>query len=442
MRYRGESCLGFGALSFLLAVASLSGAQSSPQRSPAQNVSSSELMYVVIVSRHGVRSPTGKTDQLNQYSLKPWPVWSVPPGYLTEHGAKLMTLLGAYDRELFAKEGMLAADGCADAQHVSIVADSDQRTRETGKALAAGMFPGCNIAVRALAEGTPDPLFHPLETGIGHPDKALAAAAVAGRIGGDPAGLMNAYRPQLDALEEVLKGCRPGPACAGAQSSLYDIPSSISPGKGDHLVDLRSPLGTAATMAENLLLEYTEGLDAAQVGWERVDASKIRELIQLHTASVDVLQHTGYIARAQASNLLRHILDSMEQATTGKAVAGALGKPGDRLLLLVGHDTNLENISGALGLSWIVDGRWNDTPPGGALVFEVWKDRLTGDYSVRTTYTAQTLDQMRSATTLSVHNPPERVPVFVPGCSQANGSCGWKAFQQAVQAGTDSAFVK
>src|ERR1035438_7236419 len=74
-----------------------------------------ELKFVVIVCRHGVRSPTGKTDQLNQYSSEPWPTWNVPPGYLTEHGAHLMTLFGAYDREQLAAQGLLAPSGCADA---------------------------------------------------------------------------------------------------------------------------------------------------------------------------------------------------------------------------------------------------------------------------------------------------------------------------------------
>jgi 4-phytase/acid phosphatase len=400
------------------------------------------LKYVVIVSRHGVRSPTGKTDALNQYSAKPWPQWSVPPDYLTEHGAKLMTLLGAYDRELFAKEGLLAADGCDDATRISVVADSDQRTRETGKALAASMFPGCEVDVKALPEGASDPLFHSLEAGVGHADKALATAAIAGRIGNNPAGLTEAYRPQLQALEEVLLGCKPGPACASAHSSLFDVQSSIGPGKGDHLVELRGPLGTAATMAENLLLEYTEGMDASQVGWGRVDANKLREMMQLHTANAELERRTSYIARAGVSNLLRHILKSMEQATSGKPVAGALGKPEDRLLILVGHDTNLSNISGTLGLTWLIDGRLDDTPPGGALVFELWQDRQTGEYSVRTSYMAQTLDQMRSAAPLGIKNPPERVPVFVPGCSQADDSCGWKAFQQVIQAVTEPKFVR
>jgi 4-phytase/acid phosphatase len=434
-------------LSALLVVSMLmslqqSHAQSSASAPAASQDSPQRLKYVVIISRHGVRSPTDKIGALNQYSAKPWPQWSVPPGYLTEHGAKLMTLFGAYDRELFAKEGLFAAQGCADAAQVSVIADSDQRTRETGKALAAGMFPGCNIDVKALAEGTHDPLFHSLEAGVGHGDKAVATASIAGRIGNNPAGLAEAYRPQLQVLEEVLLGCKPGPACAAAHSSLFDIPSSISPGKGDHLVDLRGPLGTAATMAENLLLEYTEGMDASQVGWGRVDANKLRELMQLHTANAELERRTSYIAVAGSSNLLRHILDSMQRAASGRPVAGALGKPEDRLLILVGHDTNLSNVSGALGLTWLIDGRLDDTPPGGALMFELWQDRQTGEYSVRTSYTAQTIEQMRSVASLSTQNPPERVPVFVPGCSQADDSCRWNAFQQAIHAGTEAEFER
>jgi 4-phytase/acid phosphatase len=405
-----------------------------------------ELKFVVMVSRHGVRSPIGKTDQLNQYSAQPWPTWSVPPGYLTEHGAHLMTSFGAFDRELLAAQGLLAASGCEDAQHIRIIADSDQRTRETGKALAAGLAPGCAIAVTALPEGTPDPLFHSLEAGVGRPDKLLATAAVAGRIGNNPLGISEAYRPQLEALEQVLHGCNPGSPCVSAATaapqSIFDIPSSIAPGKGDHLVELHTPLSIGSTMAENLLLEYTEGMDAANVGWGRVDIHKLRELLQLHTASEDITGRTGYIARAQSSNLLFHLLQSMEQETAGHPVAGALTKPGDRLLILVGHDTNLANISGALSLSWLIDGRRDDTPPGGELVFELWKRHDTGEYLVRTFYEAQTLDQMRNATPLSLQSSPERVPVFVPGCSQADSSCNWNAFQIAVQAGVSSAFVK
>ena len=422
-----------------LAISSLLAPAQATKPSMSKANDSEKLRFVVIVSRHGVRSPTGKTDQLNQYSAQPWPAWSVPPGYLTEHGAKLMTLFGSYDRELLAKQGLIAPDGCSDAGHITILADSDQRTRETGNALAAGLMPGCKMEVRALNEGTPDPLFHPLEAGAEHADKEIATAALAGRIGDDPAGLMEAYRPQLQALENVLVGNISARADAAAPSSpqvsLFSIPSSITPGKGSHLVDLRSPLGTAATMAENLLLEYTEGMP--QVGWGRVDANKLRELMQLHTANADLERRTAYIARIQSAAMLGRILDSMLQAIGQKPVSGALGRPSDRLLILVGHDTNLTNISGALDLSWLIDGRRDDTPPGGALIFELWQEGATSHYAVRTYFTAQTLDQMRNATPLSFTNHPDHVPVFVPGCSKADVSCDWNAFQSVVNSAID-----
>lgn len=93
-------------------------------------------------------------------------------------------------------------------------------------------------------------------------------------------------------------------------------------------------------------------------------------------------------------------------------------------------------------MSWLIDGRRDDAPPGGALVFELWQAHGTGAYSVRTFYTAQTLDQMRTATPLSLANPPERLAVFVPGCSRADCSCEWKTFQQTVRAGINPLFVK
>src|SRR5208283_3856892 len=108
----------------------------------AQNAGSSlgdgkaTLQFVVALSRHGVRSPIASTDALNQYSAEPWPKWDVKPSYLTQHGYQLMKMFGEWDRAKLSRQGLFAPSGCGDAAHVSILADSDERTVQTGKALA------------------------------------------------------------------------------------------------------------------------------------------------------------------------------------------------------------------------------------------------------------------------------------------------------------------
>lgn len=405
----------------------------------APAASDADLRYVVYFSRHGVRSPTGRNEQYEKFSSAPWPTWEVPPGYLTPHGFQLMELLGAYDRMQFTREGLVSREGCAEAGKVTFYTDSDQRTRETGKALAKGLFPGCDIHVAGLPEGTNDPLFHLSPADVAAVDSAVAAAAISGRIGNNPDKLTEAYRTQLVTLDKILAECGKPPEKSVKRTSLLDIPATHSAGQGDHLADLRGPLNTASTLAENFLLEYTNGTDTANVGWGCVDGPMVRSLISLHTAASDITQRTPAIANAQAAKLLNQIRLDLEQVVEQRSVPGALSKPTDRALFMVGHDTNLTNIAGTLNLTWIVDGRRDDTPPGGALVFELWKHRATGAYEVRIYFTVQTLEQMRFAKPLTLEAPPERVPIFVPACSKADFSCDWSSFSKAIQQATAKA---
>jgi len=429
----------FSVFSVILLVSSVASAPAQRTRGQAAG-SGEQLQFAVYLNRHGVRSPTGKADRFNIYSAAPWPEWSVKPGYLTAHGFELMKLFGTYDRANFAEQGLLAPDGCADATHVTILADSDERTRETGKALAEGMFPKCPVAVHALAEDDPDPLFHSMQAGVGEPDRALALAAIEGRIGGNVSNLTEAYRPQLEMLDKILAGCGKVQATNSQRTSIFDVPAAREQGAGGHAAELRGPLTVASTLTENLLLEYTEGMKGADLGWGCLDEAKLREIMPLHTAAVEYTERTPLIARMDASNLLTHILDALEQSAEGKAVAGAPGKPGDRVLFLVGHDTNIATVAGMLDLNWILDGRRDDTPPGGALVFELWRAH-TGAYTIRLYYTAQTLDQMRDTRPLTLSDPPDRAPVFVPGCGRADMSCSLDGFAAAVRRAIDPAFV-
>jgi 4-phytase/acid phosphatase len=397
-----------------------------------------KLVYAVVLSRHGIRAPLGTNESLSQYSSEAWPSWGVAPGELTEHGAKALAILGGWYREWFAQDGLLPASGCESATMVHMRADLDQRTRASARAFLDGMFPGCNVPANTVSAKT-DPLFHAAAAGLTKGNAELSATAVSGRIGNRPEALAPTLSHAFLTLREVLFGCKPDSPCPAetqpGKQGLLTLPASVT-GTEDGLADIRGPLRTGSTLAENLLLEYADGKtndSKKDLGWGRLDENKLEEIGAIHTAYADLARRTEYLARLQGSNMLSHILNSMEQAVSGKPVPGALGKPGDRLLLLAGHDTNISHISGMLNLSWLLPGyQRDDTPPGGSLVFRLWKN-TDATWTVDALYIAQTLDQMRSMAAIGTASPPAIANLFVQGCS----SCDWEHFRQAVTKSVD-----
>jgi len=395
-----------------------------------------KLKLVVVLSRHGVRSPTWTVDRLNAYSSKPWPAWSVPPGYLTAHGFELMKFFGAYDRISLAKTGLFAAEGCTAASDTYIWADTDQRTLESGKALAAGLFPECVVPVHSLGEGENDPLFHPPIPVIDSAQADRVFADFSTRV----ATLQVAsYTGLLTQMNRVLLGCEPDADCTPSrppETPLMEGKNGAVRGKGDHLVMLQDPLAQASTFAEDFQLEYTEGLPTQLVGWGKVDEAQVIKFISLHSIYFDLMHRTPSLARMEASSMLSAITRTLQQGVEGKAVSGAVGVPGNKLVLLVGHDTNIGPIAALLGLHWSLDGRADDIAPGTELAFELWQTPQ-GAYRVKVTVTMQTLRQMHDAQVLTSANPPARQVVILPACGGETAECSWDEFRKVADAAAD-----
>ncbi len=411
---------------------------------------SDELRLVIVLSRHGVRSPTAKPGSLDVFSNQPWPTWSVAPGYLTPRGKQLMSIMGQWYRDYYSQSGWIAAQGCADAGKTFVVADDEERTMESAHGLMDGFLPGCNVPIHASPKDAPDALFSHSFTNVTDTDRAMALAAVLGRIGGDPKHLAQANAMALATMQSVLLGCSPD-HCTSEQTQskklLIEQDSAIGPGKGDALVEIKSPLHNASTFAENFALEYTEGMPMSQVAWGRLSPLQIGELLALHTSYSDIALRTSPIARTYAGNLATTILATLKQGASDRHMDKAVGEPGDHLVFLVGHDTNITTLAGTLNMHWMIAEQPTDpTSTGGALVFELRRNRTTGANKVRVYYVSQTMEQMRHMTPLSLQNPPQKVPVFVPGCrgTATDFDCTLDEFSEAVNRAlaSDSTFER
>jgi 4-phytase/acid phosphatase len=393
------------------------------------------LKFVVILTRHGVRAPTWDAAQLKQYSTEPWPDWGAAPGELTSHGRELMTQMGSYYRDRLSSEGLLEPGNCASANRVYVWADTAQRTMETGRALADALMPRCGVAVHSLPDGDTDPLFDPIATGLATPDPDVAARAVRERLGPRPDQFLEPHRGEFELLQNILTDG------ASAPRTVFESLTVGVAGNGK-TAELNGPLNTASTFTENLLLEYANGFEGRDFGWGRLTRENLDRVLTLHGLYADLMRRTPYLARARGSNLLAHPLHSLEQAASGRRDAAALGGEDDALLVVSGHDTNLSNLSGMLGLSWKLPSyQLDETPPGGALLFSLWRDGASHEDFVKTEFVAQTLEQMHRRTPLSLAVPPERTTVTIPGCNPADArGCPWPTVQRVLQQAIDPKF--
>jgi 4-phytase/acid phosphatase len=407
----GLAILRTGAAAFAAALLAFTGARAAPADSGG------ELRLAIILTRHSVRSPLATNEAMANMAGQPWPKWEVAPGIQTPHGNSLAALMGDYYRARLMQAGALTGDPAVDGPRVFVRADNDQRTIETGRILGKALVRVGEPDVHALGEGMADPLFRPLKARVGHPDAALAVAAVLGRVGGDPGRVDRAYAGQIAELKGILFG----PAGPPPGPSPFNEPAAVVAGGWDHLVTLEGPLYAASQCTESLLLEYTDGMPASDVGWGRVDSRTLTDVLALHELYFDLTQRTFYIAQAGGSNLVSHIVDTLEQAALEQPVPGAIGPLGERVVILAGHDTNIANVGAMLGMDWWIPGTpANATLPAGALVIELrGRAGQKGSLFVRTSYVSQTLEQMREASPLSLESPPARSAIFVPGCGGA-----------------------
>lgn len=397
-----------------------------------------KLLKAVVLSRHGVRSPTQAPSVLDEWSSRPWPYWDESPGQLTERGAELIRAGWYALRTGFAEAGLLPATGCPDSDAVFIYADGTQRTKASAEAMLQGLAPGCGFSV--TASRTPkDPILHPVESGV-MPSPIFSEDA-RHALAGNLSSLRHRLMDEIEELDALLGPaspalCPPGKVPCG----ITDMATSlVFPHDGSReTVRLRGGMDIAASVAEILLLECLQWPAKAQSipfeaqtaqpddGMSRIgrkvldliDAPTFSEatisqppasvapvlsssselmvnprealhLLRVHSDIMNALQRTPETARASGLPLLLLIAETLEGASPLSTANDA------ELVIFSGHDSNIANIAALLDLHW--DGGQfpeDSIPPGSMLMFRLW---LTPQgHVVQISFLSQTLAALLS----------------------------------------------
>ena len=360
-----------------------------------------QLKRVVLLYRHGVRTPLPGEIQLDEASGKPWPRWTQAPSQLTPHGIEGVKRMGAYDRRRLAAQGLFADRGCPATEQLWFWANTDQRTIDSAAALAEGFAPGCHVTIRHLPQGSEDPLFHPIEAKATDWRAADAVASIQSETGG-PDALLAPHADALAAMAQVI-GCGTGRDPAWCSPTHWHGSLSLSPDTGGMI--LSGPIATTSGTAEAILMAYAEGRPLDQVGWGRTDTLRRERLSELHALLFDIHARPRYQADRVASVMSQRILALL---TTDKA---------PKLNVLVGSDNNIVALASVLGLHFQLAGYAKDDPPiGGALGIELWKRPGDDKRYVRVFYQAQSLDQLRALSPLDASSPPAVEALQPAGC--------------------------
>jgi 4-phytase/acid phosphatase len=360
-----------------------------------------QLERVILLYRHGVRTPLPGEIQLNDVTGKPWPTWTQPPSELTPHGAAGARAMGQYDRQRLATAGLFSHHGCPAPAQLWFWANTDQRTIASAQALAEGFAPGCHIAIGHLPQGSEDPLFHPIEAHTVQWHAQQAVASIQNSTGG-PDVLMASHHDALATMAHVM-GCGSQHDPAWCATDAWHGSLTVSPDQ-QHMV-LTGPIDKTSGTAEAILMAYAEGRATRDVGWGRVTPAQLEQLSQLHALLFDIFAQPDYMAERVSSVMRQKILHLLED------------KQAPRLSVLVGSDNNIIALASVLGLHFKMPGYAKDDPPiGGALGIELWRNPGNGQQVVRVFYQAQSLAQLRSLPSTGAQATPATLTFEQPGC--------------------------
>lgn len=372
------------------------------------------LERAVVLVRHGVRSPTATAERLKAETGYDWPVWGVAPGEMTAHGAEALSTMGAFLAGRYQELGILPHAGCGSRGGVAVWADNaDNRTRQSGQVLAGQLAPGCGLYANWQTAPGHDPVFDAVGSGAEPVDQGRTMAALDAALAAPLPG------PVSRALALLQGHFDPGGCSAGGATCL------MGPNRAkwkNAMPSVSGGLPKAATATENLLLVYEEGFPPGQIAHAQSEADArdlLTQVLPVHVYETLMTRRQPDVARARGAVLAQLVIEG-------------LVKPGPSVLVLAGHDSNLDALSSIFSLDWQFPDQPDPTAPDTALAFELWR-QADGQQELRTFLFYQTPDQVRHRLTLQNGGRPHVMEVRSVACGGVPGTCPLSGIERSVE---------
>ena len=364
------------------------------------------LDRVVILSRHGIRSPlSGGGSLLAGITPHSWFSWTSKSGELSLRGAVLETLMGQYFRLRMEQEGLFPENYRPEDGAVRFYANAKQRTLATARYFSAGLLPVADVPVESRAAyDTMDPVFTPQLTFVTEDYARDAAAQIEER--GGPEGLAGCHAALLDAIRllmDVTDMTESEAYRAGDYGDLLSDPSVIRLAEGSEPA-MTGPIRTATSVADALTLQYYEEADSLRAAFGH--ELTLADWQALH-GIVDAYSDLLFTVPLVSVNVAHPLLQEIRSELTAE---------GRKFSFLCGHDSNIASVLAALGAEpyLLPDAVEQHTPIGVKLVFERW---LAADgqayWSAALVY--QRPDQLRNVSPLTPDDSPSQYALRFAG---------------------------
>ncbi|WP_081300092.1 histidine-type phosphatase [Gilliamella sp. Choc5-1] len=376
-----------------------------------------QLDKVVILSRHGIRTPLQNTlEFLEQVTPFKWPKWQHPYGYLTTRGGALEVYFGHYLSQWLETHDIKLS---VTAPKIFVYANSLQRTVATAQFIIAGAYAGYDIAINhKYPIEKMDPIFDPslrddspeLKQAVLHDIEQTNQAE----------SIFKNLAPAYEVLSDILD-YRHSTLYAKHQCPLADIPLKLHLEKNEEPA-LLGALAIGASAVDAFVLQYYSAFPKEHIAWGRInDLAQWQQIVQLRNQYINLICHTKTLAKHSATPIINTIDNLMQQDNT--------------VNLLVGHDSTIVSLLGALEFeTYQLPKQFESTPIGGKVALQRFRHLSTGEYFFKAEYIYQSFEQLHNGQVLNADNPPQHYQLQLKNAAINNeGYYSWSDFEERIK---------